>query len=600
MNPAMKTIRYAFVLLLALGLTSLTHAQVRQEPAGNTLPAAVTPETHASDMLLDPQAVKLSRDKHRQFASQVNVDAFRRLSVFEGGRTKVIDTLAREYLDRVYGKSRFKDTWDENGKERSIAYDPVFTYLDLIFNQQYYLDKSIIYVEQLNLRRAVLAHLSEADQETWLRRGRLTPLMLADRSASEALMGMNQDMIAQKGIAQVRFALMNFQHPQDALFLVSPKAGSEVWTSVFELYDTRPIDAAGVPVLPATTNADIAVRVCDEFKQLASAWHHTDAAAVNASLARLSDLIPQINPESYPPKWKRSAEYYYNATRKFTFGYVGYFLGTVVLLIAFATQRRALIRAGVAFFLIGFAIHSLGMLTRGVLAGRWPIHNQYESFIALTWIAVAVGMILMFAKRQWLFGAAAAAVGTAALVFANTVDIPSREVNQVAGILATSRILYVHVNMVIASYGLIGLGFFLSVFYLGVHYTQGAAAARFAAAGLGEVHADDAQPVGRLRVLNDLDRAQMVVLQLAFWLLGVGILLGAYWADHAWGRWWAWDPKETWALITWIIYLMVIHLRLAVKNRGLVTAWMSVVGFFVMLWTHWGVNLLLAGLHSYA
>ena len=107
---------------------------------------------------------------------------------------------------------------------------------------------------------------------------------------------------------------------------------------------------------------------------------------------------------------------------------------------------------------------------------------------------------------------------------------------------------------------------------------------------------------GRARLLNDLDKAQMVVLQIAFYGLGVGILLGAYWADHAWGRWWGWDPKETWALITWIIYLIAIHLRLSagVKNRGLTTAWLSVIGFGVMLWCYWGVNMLLAGLHSYA
>lgn len=94
---------------------------------------------------------------------------------------------------------------------------------------------------------------------------------------------------------------------------------------------------------------------------------------------------------------------------------------------------------------------------------------------------------------------------------------------------------------------------------------------------------------------------QMTVLQLAFWTLGVGILLGAWWADHSWGRWWAFDPKETWALVTWIVYLIVIHLRFTgVKNKPLITAWMSVVGFIVMIWTYFGVNLLLPGLHAYA
>jgi ABC-type transport system involved in cytochrome c biogenesis permease subunit len=101
-------------------------------------------------------------------------------------------------------------------------------------------------------------------------------------------------------------------------------------------------------------------------------------------------------------------------------------------------------------------------------------------------------------------------------------------------------------------------------------------------------------------VLRELDQAQLLILQLAFWLLAAGILLGAYWANHAWGRWWGWDPKETWALLTWMIYLIAIHVRFGVQRRGLITAWLSVLGFVLMLWTYWGVNLLLSGLHSYA
>jgi ABC-type transport system involved in cytochrome c biogenesis permease subunit len=131
---------------------------------------------------------------------------------------------------------------------------------------------------------------------------------------------------------------------------------------------------------------------------------------------------------------------------------------------------------------------------------------------------------------------------------------------------------------------------------------------RVAATALGApetAKADAASPfattASRSALLRDLDTAQMTVLQLAFWTLGVGILLGAWWADHSWGRWWAFDPKETWALITWIVYLIVIHVRMAgLKDKGLTTAWLSVIGFIVMLWTYFGVNLLLPGLHAYA
>jgi ABC-type transport system involved in cytochrome c biogenesis permease subunit len=100
--------------------------------------------------------------------------------------------------------------------------------------------------------------------------------------------------------------------------------------------------------------------------------------------------------------------------------------------------------------------------------------------------------------------------------------------------------------------------------------------------------------------LRTIDACNVVVLQLAFWLLGLGIILGAVWADESWGRPWGWDPKETFALVTWIVYLIVVHVRIAVQNKGWWTAVLSIVGFFVMLFNWVGVNFFLVGLHSYA
>jgi len=191
------------------------------------------------------------------------------------------------------------------------------------------------------------------------------------------------------------------------------------------------------------------------------------------------------------------------------------------------------------------------------------------------------------------------------LITATQTGIPGEHIEREAAILNTSILLKYHVTTVLVSYSLITLGFVCSVFYLGTYYM---AKLRRPAAGLATVGGaavmtggGEAAGAGGERTLVDLDRAQMIVLQLAFWTLGVGILLGAWWADHSWGRWWAFDPKETWALITWIVYLIVIHVRLTTgKDRGLVTAWLSVLGFIAMLWTYFGVNLLLPGLHAYA
>jgi cytochrome c-type biogenesis protein CcsB len=267
---------------------------------------------------------------------------------------------------------------------------------------------------------------------------------------------------------------------------------------------------------------------------------------------------------------------------------------------------------GVATLLAALSLHAFGFTTRCIIAERLAIQNQFESMTGLSLFAAVVGTVIMILRRQWLFGAAAAGVGFLVLITATQTGIPGHVIEREAPILNTSVLLKYHVTTVLTSYGLISLGFVLSLFYLATYY---AAKLRAKAAGTGSValagggfvdvsasalNLDDAAPKGTQRVLADLDTAQMIVLQLAFWGLGVGILLGAWWADHSWGRWWAFDPKELWALITWIVYLVVIHVRLVTKRRALWTAWLSVLGFFVMLWTYFGVNLLLPGLHAYA
>ncbi len=606
-------------------------AQVRYTPEGNTLPGSgqqapvEAPEVHLDESQGAEGATQQPGDgrdpdptQHDRFADRVDLRGLAKLAVFEGGRVKILDTLARETLMRIYGKERWKDP----GTGR--RYDPVFTYLDLLFNQSYYHDQPLIYIEVLGLRRSLVTNLLPPNErEAWLVRGRLTPRMVASDKAQRVFASVENDLLMLKALGQVRMSVMAFETIDQGLWLVSPTAQDEPWQHIAALADPageakRPPTG---PIRPAAfiDNADdpgplVAGRVTEQFTRLARAWRGLDAETVNDAATQLSSLIPSLRPQTYPPDWLRGLEYVYNVTARFTIGHWAYFAAMIVLLIAFGAGRGWLIGLGVGMMGLGFIVHTAGIATRGVLAGRWPIHNQFESFMAICWFATLVGIVLMIWRRQWLFGAAAAALSGCGLLLANTYPIPSQEVGQVAGILATSRILYLHVNMVLFSYGLIALGFFVSLFYLGTHYLRGRRATGFAAAGLGEVSTgamgvggsgdDDAgggsPPIGPQRVLRDLDQAQMVVLQLAFWVLGVGILLGAYWADHAWGRWWAWDPKETWALITWIIYLIVIHVRFSVKNRGLVTAWLSALGFVVMLWTYWGVNLLLAGLHSYA
>jgi cytochrome c-type biogenesis protein CcsB len=258
------------------------------------------------------------------------------------------------------------------------------------------------------------------------------------------------------------------------------------------------------------------------------------------------------------------------------------------------------------------------------------------------WFATFIALILELRNRRGLFGAAAAFVGTASMVALLTVPYFYRdiggEISQVQGVLM-SYWLYIHVTMVVAAYGLIGMMFLLSIWWLWGYYKEygtlsriqnqnrlsadgirgqdmivtpgGAVVAPTLARSLMELVflARPAATVGAVqRVSEDetpqfqarLDACNLVVLHLIFWILGVGIILGAVWADMSWGRPWGWDPKETFALVTWIVYLIIVHVRVITHDKAWWTAVLGIIGFFIMLFNWIGVNFFLTGLHSYA
>ncbi len=611
------------LLLLTLGVPP-AFTQVRGSVEGNAHPPlheSPALPTAGDPMPVHPTAAESTEITDAQwaaFAQAVDLSPLRTLAIFDGGRAKILDTYARETLIELTGKPRYRRVQirDDGTLDKGAYREPLFTLLDLALAKPRYHHQPLIHIEVLPLRRSLVEAVIPPNQrETYLKLGRLTPLQLTDRRVDAALSQAAADLRLRKGLDQLMVAGQMYDGATlslGAMRMVNPPTSDDKWMALSQLHDASlaSADSTSPPNMPAF-EPHAGRQVLTQINALADAWIRADADAVNVAAAALADLLPTLNPATYPSTFRRAAELWYNRTGKFTIGFWAYFLAAVVMLIALGARRRTLATLGIGLLGIGLAAHTAGIVIRMLLADRnWlPLHNQYESFIALVWFGVIVGVTLMVLRRQLIFGPAAAALGAVSLMVAGFLPIPSNEIAPVAGILATSNILKVHVTIVLASYGLIALGFLISLCLLAVHYFGDRTSATVAAAGVGIVTLGDGRgnddaggdvAPGPQRLTADLDQAQMVVLQLAFYLLGLGILLGAYWADHAWGRWWAWDPKETWALITWIVYLIVIHLRFAVRRRALVTAWLSVVGFFVMLWTYWGVNLLLAGLHSYA
>jgi len=442
------------------------------------------------------------------------------------------------------------------------------------------------------------------------------------------------------------------------------EAPNKPWRNINEIAGNVPwwadvIRRAGVPVPARIDGYDDALLtdLASATNELAHAWTAQDAAVVNAQVIRIADLLPRLNPAVYPSELKRSGEVMYNRLAKMTLpGVVFYFAAFSCFLLAARSGVGTLRLWGLRLFTIAFLIHTVGIIVRWWLVEKstddWfhsiPIRNQFESVMMSAWFGAAVGLFLEFRFTRSIFGAAASFVGWLSLLaifaapYVTGTEIGG-EIGQVAGILM-SYWLYIHVTTVVASYALIGMSFLLGIWWL-VRYYQSYGTLRKTPARQLSSDASDMdylstsvsggailarptvlntlaqllwvkKPTDRLvasatqsstratdstkSLLATLDLCHLVVLQLTLVTLGVGVILGAVWADMSWGRPWGWDPKETFSLVTWIIYLVVLHVRLVSENKAWWTAILSIFGFFFMLFNWIGVNFFLVGLHSYA
>ncbi|MBL1217816.1 MAG: hypothetical protein D8M59_10010 [Planctomycetes bacterium] len=586
---------------LAGAITSPTASAQMQAPVGNEHPHEQI-AGHMTNRIMNPLATpNMTLDgrvdpmiKH-EFAGQVDLEPLRTLAVMYNSRVGILDTMARDMVHTITGRGSYIDIVPDadGGAPDKLHYDPLFTMLDMMADFPYYWDKPVLHVEYLALRKGLLQAEFPEDaraRERWMK---LTRISYGMYQSQQPLVQevYRPDLTYARGLQQLDISAGMLTAGYTFLDLIPPEAGADDWQHV-------------------STH----VGISRMFADLGISWRARDAARVNALVLELANTLRNFDDSAaYPPAWRTTLEGLYNGQGKFIAGYTMYFLSLLALLVAFGTGWKVLTKLGAALLLGGLTVHTAMFAARWVLAERIPIQNQFESMMGLCLGAVLCGTILMCVRKQPVFGAASSAVGFLTLLVATTTGIPGQEIQREAAILNTSYILFYHVNIVLFSYGLIAMGAVVSALYLVIHYLRGSAVAtQFAAGGLageGEITTARAEgiastsntPKQRMRRLfTELDQAQMVILQLAFWILAIGILLGAWWADHSWGRWWAFDPKETWALITWIIYLIVVHVRYGVRDRGLVTAWLSLVGFFVMLWTYFGVNLLLPGLHAYA
>ncbi len=243
------------------------------------------------------------------------------------------------------------------------------------------------------------------------------------------------------------------------------------------------------------------------------------------------------------------------------------------------TKSEALRRAALCAQALGLTLHTVTIVLRGIYAGRVPLVYSFEFASAFAWCACLLALVFMNRFRFHALGAVTMPVVTLLVLYASA---QNRTGKALMPALNSSWLVY-HVSTVIVAYSAFAVAFAISLMYL------------FRDKAKKDGFWDKHMP-GKAQ----LDILSYRAARLGLIFLTITILLGALWAEQAWGNYWTWDPKETWSLITWLVYAMYLHLRMGRGLKGKAAALFAVIGFICVLFTYVGVNTLLPGLHSYA
>jgi cytochrome c-type biogenesis protein CcsB len=560
------------------------------------------------------------------FANSVDLSAIRVSAVQEDGRVKTFDSLARERLKLV------------NSSRAMRQIDPVLLYLDMVLVPEHYAGTNVIFVKKPMIRTQITQGvrsivlpenrqgvIAEAELQRIEETGLVSPLFLDQPAVRQVLAAMERDLMRTSREVNAIQAARSLSDSGVLLSLwrpVPPVGGSETdpWLTVNQAARGM-LSAAGRPMPAATGLAERSAAIDAAWQSLQNAWRFQDAAAASQALNALAQNFALVEPRLYPAAARLSWEHWYYKNDKMTMVWLVYFLALPFLLMATVYRFRWARAAGLTLFITGFALQTFSIVLRWWLAGRIPNSNMFEAVTASAWFGAAVAIVLELVLRRWpvknLPALAASTYAMFALMLGHFMPVTlNSDITTVMPVLDRTIWLYIHTNMVIASYALIFFGGVTATLYLAGRAlnawvpsprlaeawagTGGTGAIRGGAGSLilgrGLAPGDE----NRSGLAKSLDGATMIFLELAFITLWVGTILGAVWAYFSWGRPWGWDPKEVFALNTWLVFLVLLHVRFKVKDKALWTAILAVIGCAVMIFNWVAVNFVIVGLHSYA
>ena len=481
------------------------------------------------------------------------------LAVQDGGRRKPMETFARESLLKVHGKSTVQAAGRTYSANEFI--------LSMLLSTRSWEKEPIILLSYKPLARELKLDDSRK-RFSFEELSTLTAIAEMAKKASELDAAKKEVSRTLKEAQTLAGRLTLFANlVQGNLFQIVPHPSdpSARWLSPTEIASAYPEAQAAIPI--------------GHLRELANAYLANDQFKFSLNANQLRQELRKLSPAIYPSDTSLRIEYFYNHLDPFDWAAVCFGVATVLLAVANSFPLAPARWLGIGSGLLGLLLMVVGIVLRSIIAGRPPVTNMYESVIWVAFGTVLFGFAFFWRYRSLIYLLAALPVSLLFMLLLAQLPVamPS-SIDPLVPVLRSNFWLTIHVLTITISYAAFALamGFGHIVLY---RYIRNPAAAA----------ADGTLHLWLYRIM-----------QLGVLLLAAGTILGGVWANYSWGRFWGWDPKETWALIALLCYIFVLHGRLVGWWNYFGLAVASVICFCAVLMTWYGVNFVLGkGLHSY-
>jgi len=494
------------------------------------------------------------------FCADLNFDAWGKLAIQDNGRRKPIDSFAYESLVRISGKS------DLTAGSRAWSADEWV--LSMLLDTYKWEKEPMILVASrpLVLKLGLDGDRKRFSFEELSASAKLKAIALEAHNLRTAEESLDREHQEAEDVTQ-RLILFG-RIMEGSAFLIVPPQGTETdpWLT--------PPDYARFYSEQQFTPAR------DTLRAMASAYVQEDAFNFSLNAAKLQNELRQLSPTIYPTEFSLQLEQFYNHLGAFHWALLLYVVALGFLLAShFQPSIRFLVWMTLALAGLGLLMHGFGIGLRCAIAGRPPVTNMFESIV---WVSFAVSFFgsIFYARYRaafYLAGSLPVSILLLLLVQQLPVVMPDR-LDPLVPVLRNNFWLTIHVLTITASYAAFALAMGLGHIVLWKYIVSPRAVAQDA----------------------NIHFWLYRTIQLGVLLLAIGTILGGVWANYSWGRFWGWDPKETWALTALLSYIFALHGRIAGLWADFGMAVASVVCFLSVVMAWYGVNFLLGkGLHSY-